>query len=446
MIVAMVLLACTGCSKDWLDAKPEASIAVPSDLEDFQALLDNPNIHQYPGLGEAGSDNYYVDQSVISSLGQYGLDFYLWSKNGWSYPTLYEWEFPYQGILVSNLVLEGLAKKGVKELNPGKWNEVAGNAYFFRALAYAGLIEQFANVYNAATADTDQGVPLRLSSNINEQQGRVSIQTVYNQIIADLGQSAGLLPATARYRTRPVRTAAYGLLSRVYLSIDQYDSARKYSQLALSLYDQLLDFNTLTYNDQFSLPQYYDNPEVIFYTPMLTAPTLYQYAATVDSSLYKSYDANDLRKLHFFRDNGGRIVWAGSYSGNVSQLFGGIAASELYLILAEVYARKGETTPALELLNKLLVKRFSAAHFVPATAASAAEALQVILQERRKETAFRGLRWADLRRFSKQPASAVTVKRFANNETVVLAPGDKKYAWIIPPSEVLASGIPQNPR
>lgn len=444
--VVLILVAGTGCNKDWLDKKPDASIAVPADLEDFQALLDNPEIHQYPGLGEAGADNYYVDQSVLLSLGQLGLDYYLWSRTAWSYPSLYEWEFPYRGIFVSNLVLEGLGKKGLKELNPVKWNEVAGGACFFRALAYYGLVEQFANVYNAGSANTDLGVPLRLSSNVNEKQGRASVQSVYDQVLSDLSQAAVLLPTVARYKTRPVKAAAYGLLSRVYLSIDQYDSALKYSHLALSLYDKLLDYNDLIYGEQFSLPQYYDNPEVIFYTPMLTAITMYQFAATVDSTLYRSYANNDLRKQHLFRDNGGRVVWAGNYSGNVSELFGGIAASELFLIQAEVQARKGATVLALETLNKLLAKRYPPAQFVPVVAGSATEALQIVLRERRKETAFRGLRWSDLRRFNKQPATAVAITRVSINETVTLQPGDKKYAWMIPPSEVLANAIPQNPR
>jgi SusD family. len=445
-IIFLVSSICLGCKKEWLDKKPVSSMTVPATLDDYQALLDNPEIHQYPGLGEAGSDNYYVDESLLQALGQYALDFYLWAKDDWSTPALYEWEFPYRAIFTSNLITEGLPKIKKSNLNSNQWNELFGSSLFYRAFAYYGLVEQFANTYDKTSASSDLGVPIRLSSNINEKANRSSILATYEQIINDLHNSKENLPTTSRLKTRPTKAAAYGLLARLYNNLEIYDSAYVYAQLALSMHDTLLNYNLLNFGVDISMPHYSDNPEIIFYTPMMTPITLFQFCANVDSSLYGSYETNDLRKTHFFRDIGGRNVWAGNYSGNTSQLFGGIAASELYLISAEVKARKGDFESAMDDLNKLLSNRYKSNQFVPLSVANAEEALLLILNERRKETAFRGLRWSDLKRLNKYSSTAKSIVRKYNDQEFILTPQDNRYAWPIPPSEILYSNIPQNPR
>jgi hypothetical protein len=100
---------------------------------------------------------------------------------------------------------------------------------------------------------------------------------------------------------------------------------------------------------------------------------------------------------------------------------------------------------ALSDLNTLLVKRWTNGNFTPFTASSALEAQDTILEERRKELAFRGLRWTDLRRLNKEGAN-ITLTRLLFGQTYHLSPNSPYYVLPIPPDVIALSGIQQNQR
>ncbi|HSU50550.1 MAG TPA: RagB/SusD family nutrient uptake outer membrane protein, partial [Segetibacter sp.] len=124
---------------------------------------------------------------------------------------------------------------------------------------------------------------------------------------------------------------------------------------------------------------------------------------------------------------------------------GGIATDEVYLTRAECNARAGNITAAMSDLNSLMSKRWKAGAFVPFAATNTSDALTLILQERRKETLFRGLRWLDLRRLNSEGAN-ITLTRNLNGQLYTLAPNDPKYVLPIPPDVVSLSGMAQNER
>lgn len=76
----------------------------------------------------------------------------------------------------------------------------------------------------------------------------------------------------------------------------------------------------------------------------------------------------------------------------------------------------------------------------------ATEVLRLVLNERRKELAFRGIRWSDLRRLNKDERFAVTLSRTLNGQTYQLSPNDKRYVIPIDEQEIRLSGIEQNER
>jgi hypothetical protein len=166
----------------------------------------------------------------------------------------------------------------------------------------------------------------------------------------------------------------------------------------------------------------------------------------VDPGLYQLYDNNDLRKSIFFKWNGttGSYHFYGSYDGTIN-LFNGLATDEVYLVRAEAYARTGDKDKALDYLNTLLMNRWKTSMFTPLTAATDDEALALILEERRKELAFRGLRWPDLRRLNKDARFAVTLSRTMNEKSYTLTPADSKYTFQIPLEVIAKAGIAQNP-
>jgi tetratricopeptide (TPR) repeat protein len=317
-----------------------------------------------------------------------------------------------------------------------------GMALFYKAYAYTQLAQLFCPAYDSATAATDWGLPLRLSTDINEKMHRSTVQQTYDSILVYGSRAVRLLPsAPGWYPTRPARAAAYGLLTRVYLSARNYPMALIYSDSCLQLHSTLLDYNTADTNAQFPFSR--TNPEVIFSTACLRSGPSAITRSFTDSFLFNSYQADDLRQKLFFRNG---LYFFGRYDEN-GYAFNGIAADELWLTRAECYARLGQVDSAMSDLNRLLQNRWRAGTFAPVAATDADDALGKILAERRKELLYRGLRWTDLRRLNKEPRRAMTLTRTVNGQVYTLPPNDIRYVYAIPDNVISFNpDMPQNPR
>lgn len=352
----------------------------------------------------------------------------------------------------ANIVLDALGKITPNNNTQRSYDSIKGSALFYRSFAFYVMSQLFCKPYSASTASTDLGIPIRLSSDVNIPSVRSTVKETYDQILNDLQMAVGLLPQTPLYTTRPSSVAALALLSKVYLSMEDYQQAGHYADLTLQKKTTLLDFksNIITPTSTFRFPVFnIGNPEIIFYASTASRGTLAPRAAgvgTTDANLYASYLNNDLRKTIFYQDyGGGRVKFQGTYTG-IDLNFAGIATNEIYLIRAECYARAGNTTLAMADLNTLLKQRFTNP-YTDLIATDADDALVKILQERRKELPYTGqLRWEDLRRLNKDPRFAKTLQRTYNGVTYSLPPNDNRYVFPIPDLEIQMYGMPQNER
>jgi hypothetical protein len=247
---------------------------------------------------------------------------------------------------------------------------------------------------------------------------------------------------------RPSRPAALAMLARVCLSMRAYDQAETYADNSLQLYNTLMDYHSLAYTTNPPVPQL--NPETLYQSVLYTGSEVlvggsFKTTCIVDSNLYASYAPGDLRRVIFYRIGGfsGLPYLRGSYSGK-SYCFSGLAVDEVYLIRAECAARAGYKDAALADLNTLLQHRWTdTIVFTPITAASASDALDSILVERRKELAFRGLRWTDLRRLNKEGAN-ITLSHGLNGQVYRLPPSSHNYVFYLPPDVLRLSGMEDN--
>ncbi|RZL37602.1 MAG: RagB/SusD family nutrient uptake outer membrane protein [Pedobacter sp.] len=206
-------------------------------------------------------------------------------------------------------------------------------------------------------------------------------------------------------------------------------------------FKDLIDFNTLTPSAIQPLAQF--NTEVLMASRMVNLPIVAQSRAKVLPELYASYEINDLRKTVYFRDNGnGSYAFKGSYDGT-TLYFSGIATDEVYLTRAECNARLGNGDLALKDLNDLLRKRYKTGTYIDLTQRDPALLLQVIIQERRKELLFRGLRWADIKRYNRDGAG-ISLTRTVAGKTYTLEANSARFAIPIPEDIIVLSGIPQN--
>lgn len=466
--ILMLVSGCytqSSCSDTFLDQKPDMTMAVPKTLADCQAMLDDYARMNagYPDHGEGAADNYYFSDLVYNNLISFGdtpEDKYNYSWNPVG-EHVEQWQNAYNVVYSANMILEVVDKISPSERN---YNGIKGSALFFRSFAFYNLAQLYCKPYTAATANSDLGIPLRITPNPKELSPRGTVQQVYDRITQDLTEAIALLPKDTPVKSRPSKAAGYAALARTYLAMEEYVKAGIMADECLKLQNTLIDYNatsnpatatTVNSNGYTRFSRF--NSEVIFQATSGYTSLSYD-QAFVDSDLYDSYLSNDRRKVVFFTTSydpytgepGNAFV--GNYDGGVEyvdnpSLFIGLSTNELYLIRAECRARTGNTLLAMSDLNTLMAKRMEPP-YVNRIATNAEDALKQILVERRKELLFRGLRWTDLRRLNKDPRFAVTLSRNMNNIAYTpLEPNDLRYVMLIPTKqEINLTGMTQNPR
>jgi hypothetical protein len=454
-LLLMTATVIAGCGKSsFLGKEPDTRLVVPTTLADYQALLDNEMVMQEtPELGELSTDDYYISYNSWQSFKTAkSHNAYLWAKDVYDGENLIpDWDEPYEQVFYANVILDGQKNVSANDPDRQRWNAVWGSAYFVRAYAFYNLSQVFAPVYDSSTAAGDMGIPLPITPNINTKYTRAPLKDTYTQILSDLGKADSLLPSNLdiNYLNRPTRPAVQALLARIYLSTGAYSQAWSNADKSLQLYDSLIVYSNL--NTGSNLPISLSNPETLYQSVLLSTSEILggilKNTCIVDSSLYALYRAGDLRKKVFYKFNGmlNAATLKGSYNGH-SYCFSGLAVDEVYLIRAECAARSGNKDAALADLNHLLEHRWDST-FVPVTAATAEDARDSILVERRKELAFRGLRWSDLRRLNKEGAN-IALYHGLNGQVHRLSANSPNYVLPIPPDVLNANkpGMSDNPR
>lgn len=446
--IVLSLSLTLSCKSKWLDAKPDVTLVVPASIADYQAILDNSvqifNNSQSSGMGEMAAGDFTITNTVYGSLfGQVEKSAYIWAPTAGFYgnePST-DWNNGYKRILNANVILDGIDKIKPSEAEIAEWNNVKGSALFFRSFDFFCLAEQFCKPYSPGISNNDLGLPLRINHNVNLQVGRSTLQQTYDQLITDLKASIPLLGTQPLVKTRPSRQAAYAMLARVYLSIEQYNEAKLYADSALHIQSELIDFSTLNAAANYPMTKF--NPEVIFHS-FFSYGIFNSMRPITAPDLYNSFSENDYRKTVFYRTVAGGATFKGSYVGD-RQLFGGLATDELYLVRAESNARLGNLPSALDDVNHLLRTRWKGT-YTNITGNDQLTILRLILKERRKELAFRGIRWSDLRRLNRDDRFAITLNRTINDINYELPPNDKRYVFPIDEMEITRNGIQQNDR
>lgn len=446
LFIAFLILPFGGCKKEWLDVKPDQSVAVPASLNEFQALLDNTEVMnmQYPHLQEVASDGYhFASIAIYNSVDDNVRNAYTWSNNA---PYIYEpgWRITYQKVLYCNIILEGLKKINlISQAERANYNNIKGQALFHRAKCFYDLSQVWAPAYNLTTAQNDLGIPLRLEADVNLPSIRSTVKENYEQILADLVQSKELLPDLSSFKTRPSKTAVFGLLARIYLSMENYSLAKQSADSCLKYYDNLLDYNLVPNAGVYPMPLLDNNPEVIFHcsinTQGIRAPQ-----ARVDTIIFSTFNDNDIRKTLCFTKVSDGIRYKGFYAPNGTP-FGGLTTAEIYLIRAECYARANDMANAKADLDTLIKKRWkNTVPYQPVNISNAEDALIQTLIERKKELLFRGLRWSDLRRLNRDNRFKVTLTRNVDGIEYTLEPNSYKYTFPIPDDVIQNTGMQQN--
>ncbi len=306
-LIAIFYIACD----NYLDEKPNDGLVVPEGLEDLQKLLDNDEYINGgrntrgadPAIATAGADEYYLKDVDYEGGSTLLKAIYTWNKDiPWPNDTK-DWVAPYRVVFYANIALEGLEKIQPTPAEQAAYNNIKGSALFYRSFQFWNLAQVFAPPFDEQQADNLPGIPLRETADISTPSRRATLKETYDKIIADLLEALPLLPDKPLVVTRPSKPAVLAMLSRVYLSMGNYEKSLEYSDASLKYDLKLIDFNQVNATQQY--PFNPTNDEVLYYSGINGVNEtghlwLINYTQYVDTNVYKLYTENDLRKNIFF--------------------------------------------------------------------------------------------------------------------------------------------------
>lgn len=454
-ILYIVILAvfATSCD-DWLDLKPKGKV-IPSKVEDYRLLLDETqgrgegSVIAAPDIDLWLTDDIQLRDDLIGSVfdkkttNAYTFEdhIYLASEEDASMGSVYA------SIYIFNTIIdEVLASDGAEDEKIKLYSEAKAH----RAFAYLKLVNIYAKQYDATTAETDLGLPLRLVAILEGSLKRGSVADVYELILNDLEEAYDGLPETQIELWRPSKASVNAILAKTHLIMGDFDMALNYADKSLGMYSVLSNYNNLTSNPWYDVLDFvkrYQNKEQL----LLKSPTSDYNIIYPSEEFMDLFDkVNDLRFTGKFTEEW--IAPATKIQYYFNQLAGtpyGVTVPEMILTRAECNARKGDSgvSAAMDDINLLRKNRIATAAYVPLTAANAAEALAIVKKERRMELAFMGQRFTDIRRYNAYDNANISIVHTIEGETYTLAPGDNK--WVVPFARkyILKNPeIEQNPR
>ena len=431
---------------------------IPETVEDYDRMLNEANTQEISNTDFMVPELYIPkDQISLQEVAQ--LNGYKWEpyqylpdENDNNYSKLYK------RIYACNEIINHIDGAKSTMRNETLRAEVKGQAYADRARCYWALVNLYGAPYSKTNAEKP-GVSLILENDIYQKSARATVGEVYNQICEDLRVAAPLVPEKVipDKKGRACRQALYAFKARVFLYMNQIDSAGIAIDKAFETEVYLEDYNNYISNRETSpwgntnrLKQAKDIAETIWNAEIFHYIFTFNNVFVTPEQTALFDQDKDLRYLFNYSDydsENNKPYPATRYFGYIGRRSYMISGPEIYLLKAEILARKGNYQEAVNTLNTLREKRYLNNADYELSASDAAEALQKVKDERRREFGCTNFSWFDLRRYQAYGETVPTFTRQIGDQTVTLAPGSNLYTLSIPRYVINKNPkIEQNPR
>lgn len=478
---AFALSACDS----YLDIVPKGE-SVLNETSDYLGLIED--IYGYPMqsewylCGEATSYNMELIKNYSSPLNSsaffWNEDFdratYMTATNN---ADLYS--VCYRKIANYNIIIQN-----INDSQGSDADKKAGmaQAKIMRAYAYLYLINTFAKPYNPETASQDRGIILRKDFNMEEVGVQSTVADAYQLIQQDIEEALPDLPHVALNTFRPDKSFGYALKAKVHLYKREFDMALQASLDCIAEaegegrhklwdmnteYQAGLNFVVNMYQGamppsmfEYGMPMYsmfrtsasmyfthpYEDPENLLsqngqtqFDPspsMVRKPVMDLFEPRTD--LRYTFYLGTAPTRPTAEPGSVMLSFSGLYHWNPA----GIKLSEVYLMAAECYARKGDKDNAMKYVNDLRKHRHIAKYYTDLTAADAAEAMKIVREERKRELMFTSNSFFDMRRFCTEFNETLT--REYDGQTYTLKPDSHLLTFPFPVSAMQNSNLIQN--
>ena len=355
----------TSCDEEFLETKPTDAISAADALataENMSLILNG--LHRglyaqsqtiFPGGDSQRAGNHYwipLDDNIAggvihtapaNNLGWQDETRWTSHTQETSLTTELLWYHRYNIIGSANAIINRVAEGDLPM--DGRLNEIAGQAYTYRAYSYLSLIQHYAKGYLIGNPSSDPGVPLLFASEAPFTSApRSTVQEVYDQMVEDINTAIEFFEdatprptGTAAAKSQLNIDVAYGLKARIALSMGDWETAATAAARARRDYpimsegDWKSGFNTTLL------------PEVIWGSNVITTETTFfrsyfylicntfngsqnrNNPKIVDKRLYDQIPDTDYRKDVFLADapneNSSASNGMGGFANNTNPLY-----------------------------------------------------------------------------------------------------------------------------
>jgi len=446
LLVCLPVLLSVSCSK-YTDLVPKGNLLVESS-KDFYELVSLPN-RGYPinNFQYLVDDQYMKESNVIGARKSIDIVNFTFDEtenrvNLLTSSSFYNQAYKYINRWNTIIDLVG-ASSGDESIKP----IAKAEARIQRAYDHFLLVNVYAKAYDPATAATDGGICIMDKYDLEAKPVKSTVKQVYDFIQKDIDEAIPHLLVTPINVYHPSLAFAWAFKAKVHIFKREYAQAREAALKSLSYNDKLFDMVAYAASGGPNVVAVTaaNNPEVLSYAYMTGYNELnFGYSYVISPELRALFGANDARFNLFF--NTTLATWldigAGTayYNIVVTKFFYptvGMKTPEVYLLLAEAYARENKLTDAVNTLNKLREKRITSGTVNLPVPATIKETMHLVIAERRKELLFGFNRFFDLKRFNLESEYAKTtvrifpiVNKTVPQQTYTLKPNSRLY--IIP--------------
>jgi len=484
LIMAALAILLGSCEKSYLDTVPTDQVSSESAfttttnamqaLNGIHRMMFQQHNSRQDQSGEGGINIYrdMMGEDLVCTAAGNGWhnNVYKWldHRNIQSAADYAPWYLYYRFTANANMIINNIDNAVGPEAEK---NIIKGQALVYRAWSHFNLVQLYAKRYVKGAQNTQLGVPLMLTNNIDGQP-RNTVEEVYAQVLTDLDEAIVLLQDYNRANKSHMNAAvAKGIKARVALAKQDYVNAAAWAADARA---GLPLMSTAQYTTGFND---YTNPEWMWGSHVIPDQTTYFYSffaymsrnfsstnirgnpKAINSLLYDNpiFTDTDVRKANFdptgqhatlnpplpsnftrFPYTNQKFLAAGGADSRGDVVY--MRVAEMYLIEAEAYARMGgHDDEALAALNTLREARETVpGNYVPSIN-TGQDLIDEIMLNRRLELWGEGFRFTDLKRLDQALDRTGANHQINLCVEMTIPAGDTRWQWLIPKQEMDAN-------